>query len=124
MIKIATMNVRGLRKAHLQKKTDNDKTLSQNKFISWLRKTENDIIALTELGFKDTPSVDEQKKYKQILKYKDAAWTSDCALFSVTLLSPFLTSKHSSMAVSSLPVSRHPLFPGMRLSWPIGDPFL
>lgn len=90
MIKIATMNVRGLRKAHLKKKTDNDNT-SQNGFFSWLRKTENDIFALTELGFKDTPSDDEQKKYKQILKYNDAAWTSDCALL---LRDPALSFSH------------------------------
>jgi hypothetical protein len=47
----------------------------------WLRKTQNNILAWTEPGLNDTPSVDEQKKVQIHPRYSDAAWTSESALF-------------------------------------------
>lgn len=78
-MRIATLNVRGLRKQHLKKKLDN--FTNQTGFFTWLRQSTTDILALQELKFPVTPSADEQKRYNQLLKNDAAVWTSECALF-------------------------------------------
>ena len=72
---IATFNVRGLRKEHLQKKDKNNSN-SLGGFFTWLRNTNNDILALQELRFRETLLLDDQRRYNQIFKCSDAVWTT------------------------------------------------
>lgn len=75
-MRIASLNVRGLRKQHLQ----NNNTTGPSNFLTWLRQTDFDIMALQELNLPDIPTTDEQTNYNQYLNTHTSVWSPHCAL--------------------------------------------
>lgn len=75
-MRIASLNVRGLRKQHLQ----NNNATGPPNFLTWLRHTDFDIMALQEINLPTTPTTTEQTNYNQYLNIHSSVWSSHCAL--------------------------------------------
>ncbi|OAQ24672.1 hypothetical protein K457DRAFT_49478, partial [Linnemannia elongata AG-77] len=105
LMRIATLNVRGMRKQHLQRTIGPN---NQSNFYTWLRQTDNNILALQELGFDSPgPNTNQQQTLNQILNCNDAVWTRHCALLirdpslSITSSSTFLDGRVITASIMS-----------------------
>src|SRR5690349_19243519 len=90
-MRIVSLNVRGLRKQHLQ----NNNATGPSNFFTWLRKTDFDIMALQEINLPSTPTTTEQTNYNQYLNTHSSVWSSHCALL---LRDPDLSFSNTSYA--------------------------